>query len=143
MNRSNLPPILGPRTKTPPKRKRWLLPVGLILLAPLALLALTALYAWYQETEAPLHERNGAGYNSVVNNLRLIENAKDQWQLEHRRNNGETPTASDLTPYLKGMAMPVAVRGELYNLNPIGTPATATTTTKMYGMPIGSTISIK
>jgi RNA polymerase sigma factor (sigma-70 family) len=38
--------------------------------------------------------------NTCINNLRLIDSAKQQWALEHRAQAGDTPEWSDLQPYL-------------------------------------------
>jgi len=38
--------------------------------------------------------------NACVNNLRLIDSAKDQWALEQRKQSTDTPAGSDLQPYL-------------------------------------------
>ena len=38
--------------------------------------------------------------NACINNLRLIDSAKQQWALEHHKRNTDTPTEQDLTPYL-------------------------------------------
>jgi hypothetical protein len=38
--------------------------------------------------------------NSCVNNLRHMDGAKQQWQLEHKKSTNDTPTFEDLAPYL-------------------------------------------
>jgi hypothetical protein len=38
--------------------------------------------------------------NACINNLRLIDASKQQWALEFRKQNTDTPTADDLRPYL-------------------------------------------
>jgi hypothetical protein len=37
---------------------------------------------------------------SCIDNLRIICAAKDQWALEKRKQNTDTPTISDIQPYL-------------------------------------------
>lgn len=69
--------------------------------------------------------RETAQLNSIINNLRIIESAKDQWALEAKKGTGETPVNTEIQPYLKNNAMPTAVVGETYNINPVGTAATA------------------
>jgi len=71
--------------------------------------------------------------NPCINTLRLIDSAKQQWALEQRKQNTDTPAGSDLQPYLgRGMA------GELpycemdtnqsfatsYSINNVGTKPT-------------------
>ncbi len=41
-----------------------------------------------------------AQMNGCVNNLRCIDGAKQQWALETGKQDADTPTASDLQPYL-------------------------------------------
>ena len=38
--------------------------------------------------------------NSCINNLRLIDSAKQQWALEFKKGANDVPTADDLRPYL-------------------------------------------
>src|SRR5688572_17916495 len=71
--------------------------------------------------------RETASQNSLVNNLRQIESAKDQWHLEHKKAIGDLPTESEIAPYLKNNQMPRPIVGETYVINPIGTPAHAVT----------------
>jgi prepilin-type N-terminal cleavage/methylation domain-containing protein len=38
--------------------------------------------------------------NACINNLRLIDSSKQQWALEQRKQNTDTPQSTDLQPYL-------------------------------------------
>ena len=38
--------------------------------------------------------------NACINNLRLVDSSKQQWALEQRKQNSDTPVGSDLQPYL-------------------------------------------
>ena len=38
--------------------------------------------------------------NACINNLRIIDGAKQQWALENHKQNTDTPTAEDIKPYL-------------------------------------------
>lgn len=69
--------------------------------------------------------RETAQKNAIINNLRVIESAKQQWALEMKKHSTDTPGNTDLTPYLKGNSMPSAVAGETYNINPVNMEATA------------------
>jgi prepilin-type N-terminal cleavage/methylation domain-containing protein len=69
--------------------------------------------------------RETAQKNAIINNLRVIESAKQQWALENKKASGDTPVATDLTPYLKGGNMPTAVAGETYTINAVNTEAHA------------------
>ncbi len=90
-----------------------------------------------------LKARENGQLNSVLNNLRLIESAKDQWALENKRGTGDTldwtSSATGLGGYIKfGTVKDVA--GETYNLNAIGTAATATIAGKLGTYAQGATI---
>jgi hypothetical protein len=57
---------------------------------------------------------------ACVNNLRLIDGAKEQWALDHQKPPGALLTAADIAPYLKGNTLPVCPAGGIYTLNPVG-----------------------
>jgi len=44
--------------------------------------------------------RATAQMNACINNLRLIDSSKQQWALEQRKANTDTPQGTDLQPYL-------------------------------------------
>ena len=50
------------------------------------------------EAQAAASRRNAA--SACINNLRLIDSAKQQWALEQRKQATDTPTMDDLRPYL-------------------------------------------
>jgi Tfp pilus assembly protein PilE len=83
--------------------------------------------------------RETAQYNAVLNNLRMMESAKEQWALENKKREGSPVTEQNLTEYLRGGRInPIA--GETYNINPVGTPATATLSQRIMNHPAGSVI---
>ena len=87
--------------------------------------------------------REIAQLGAIINNLRVIENAKDTWALENKKGTGDTPGPTDIGPYLKGGNFPPSmVVGETYNINPVGTPATATTPVKLGTYTPSSTITL-
>ena len=57
---------------------------------------------------------------ACINNLRVIDGAKQQWALERQKPAGALLTAADLTPYLRSNAVPVCPAGGVYTLNPVG-----------------------
>jgi hypothetical protein len=68
--------------------------------------------------------RNTAACSSgCLNNLRLIEGAKDQWAIEYHRTNREAVSVSDITPYIK-FGLPVCPEGGTYSIHAIGINAT-------------------
>ena len=78
--------------------------------------------------------RNDARAKTCVNNLRLIEAAKDQWAMATNAAEGANVTVAD-NEYIqcfKGNAQPVCPVGSTaYTVNPVGTnPACASSATK-------------
>ena len=86
--------------------------------------------------------RETAQLNSIINNLRIIEGAKDQWALEQKKGTGDLPGTADITPYLKNNAMPNPVVQEVYNIKEVGSGATATTPVKLGSYAVGAEVSI-
>jgi prepilin-type N-terminal cleavage/methylation domain-containing protein len=72
-----------------------------------------------------------ARYNSIIQNLRVIDNQKQLWAAEHKKGDNETPTETDLSPYFQNGKFPPAVVGETYNINPVGQQPTATTPSRL------------
>jgi len=90
-----------------------------------------------------MKSRETAQLNTIINNLRVIENAKDTWALENRKGTGDTPADSDIAQYLKNNAFPpTLVVGETYTINPVGIPATAKTPVKLGSYPPNSNITL-
>jgi len=65
--------------------------------------------------------RQTAQRNACINNLRQIDLVKQQWAQEKNAAAGATPTAQDISPYLKGgfenLRCP---QGGTYQVNPLG-----------------------
>ena len=60
--------------------------------------------------------------NACINNLRLIDSAKQQWALENRKQNTDTPAWEDLRPYLgRGASgeLPSCPDGGTYTANAV------------------------
>jgi hypothetical protein len=60
-----------------------------------------------------------AQVNACINNLRMIDGAKQQWALEKQKGPNAMPTAADLSPYLRSNTLPVCPAGGVYTLNPV------------------------
>ena len=56
---------------------------------------------------------------TCINNLRLIDDAKQQWALEHNIAATVVPVAKDLLPYLKDGVFPECPDGGTYSLNAV------------------------
>lgn len=86
--------------------------------------------------------RETAQLNSIINNLRVIDGAKQQWALETKQASTATPTSNDIIPYMKNNAMPTQVVGETYNILSVTQSPTATTPSTLAGNPGGTTVSL-
>ena len=68
--------------------------------------------------------RTNARRSTCINNLRLVDAAKEQYALENNKDSATTPASGDLTAYLKGGAMPTCQSSGSYTINAIGTNPT-------------------
>ena len=67
--------------------------------------------------------RQTAQQNACLNNLRIIDAAKQQWALEKSKTADAIPTVQDIAPYLKLDAngnVPGCPSGGTYTLNAVG-----------------------
>ena len=67
--------------------------------------------------------------NKCVNNLRLIQAAKDQYAIENSVPDTVEPGTAEVQVYLKNNVMPSEPTGSTYTINPINTNATCDTGT--------------
>jgi Mg-chelatase subunit ChlD len=110
---------VAPKEFVPHPRRRewsWLVPLSAVAVAIMILAAITI----PNFTKA----RENAQVNSVLNNLRILEGAKDQWALENKKSGNDVVTLGDLKDYLKGGAVR-PVQGEHYNVGRVSDPVTA------------------
>ena len=87
--------------------------------------------------------RENAQLNSIFNNLRIIEGAKDQWALENKKGTGDTVgSIVTISDYLKGGTVKPVV-GEVYATTTVGAASTATlpATVKLGTYATGAVIS--
>ena len=57
--------------------------------------------------------------STCLNQLRLIDNAKQQWALDKNKNNAARPSVRELTPYFKESAFPICPAGGVYFINAV------------------------
>ena len=110
---------VAPKEFVPQPRRRewsWVVP----LTATAAALVLLAAITMPNFTRA----RENGSVNSVLNNLRILEGAKDQWALENKKSGDDVVTLGDLTDYLKDGTVK-SVLGEQYKLGRVSDPVTA------------------
>ncbi|HAL91738.1 MAG TPA: prepilin-type cleavage/methylation domain-containing protein [Verrucomicrobia bacterium] len=69
--------------------------------------------------------RNTSRANACINNMRLIDAAKEQWALATGAADLAVPADADVAPYIKGGVMPVCpAGGAVYTINALGTDPT-------------------
>jgi hypothetical protein len=68
--------------------------------------------------------RDVAMENACINNLRMIDAAKQQWALQNSKNAGDVPTAADLKPFLKTGAFPICPSGGTYTIGAVSNAPT-------------------
>jgi prepilin-type N-terminal cleavage/methylation domain-containing protein len=89
-----------------------------------------------------LKARETSQFSAIINNLRLIESAKELWALESRQGGGTLPVETNIVSFLRGNAMPKPVVGETYNINAVGTPPDATIPVALGTVPAGGTVTL-
>jgi len=57
---------------------------------------------------------------TCINNLRLIDDAKQQWSVDFDQPDSAVPSEKDLLPYLQGGVFPVCPAGGIYFINAVG-----------------------
>jgi hypothetical protein len=63
--------------------------------------------------------RQTAQQNACISNLRQIDGAKQQWALENKKTDNDTPTRTDLDPFLRNKQFPTCPAGGSYTINPL------------------------
>jgi regulator of replication initiation timing len=61
-----------------------------------------------------------AQLNTCINNLRLIEAAKQQWALDNSKTDDDVPNALELLPYFQNDVFPTCPAGGTYTINAVG-----------------------
>ena len=65
-------------------------------------------------------QQEAADRNTCINNLRMIDAAKQQWALDKNKNLQATPSVQDLQPYFKNGIFPACPSGGSYTINAVG-----------------------
>lgn len=71
-----------------------------------------------------MRSREKVQLNNIKQNLRLIDNSKEQWAVEGNRPSTAEPTQEDLAPYFKHGEIP-KTEGVTYQLGAVNEPAQA------------------
>ncbi len=117
MNESQPPPIPIPRARKSGTPTWAMVLIGLSIagVVGIALIGMLAAIAVPNFVRA----RDTAQRNACINNLRMIDGAKQAWALESKQELGSLPTGANLSPYLKsGFDVLRCPRGGDYEINP-------------------------
>ena len=68
--------------------------------------------------------RNTAQRNACITNLRQLDGAKQQWALENKKGDTDTPTPDDVKVYIKNERFPSCPGGGSYTVNAVNTDPT-------------------
>ena len=71
--------------------------------------------------------RDTSMHNACINNMRMIQAAKQEWALENGKPGDATPTENDLTPYFQNHQFPHCPAGGTYTINNITNPPACST----------------
>jgi hypothetical protein len=104
------------------------------LIAPIGLLAGIAVPNFVRARET-------SQMNAIINNLRMLDGAKQQWALENKKGGSDEPTMADLEPYL-GRATMKPIIGEKYIVNPVNASPQVEFTSKVRSYSAGSRASL-
>jgi uncharacterized protein (DUF3084 family) len=72
-----------------------------------------------QQIQQVQTQNQTAQANACINNLRMIDGAKQQWALENKKTADAVPAVQDLIPYLKDQAFPACPTGGAYTINAV------------------------
>ena len=64
--------------------------------------------------------RDTAQRNVCINNLRMIDSAKQQWALDNKKEDTAVPAQSDVVRFLINQRFPVCPAGGAYTISPVG-----------------------
>src|SRR5438445_7785696 len=62
--------------------------------------------------------------NACINNLRQIDGAKQQWALENKKSDTDTPLSTDVQVYIKNSLFPHCPAGGTYTVSAVNTDPT-------------------
>lgn len=72
--------------------------------------------------KTPVYEDTPANRKMCINNLRIIDAAKEQWAMEAGASHGQPVDLAGCNQYIRGNATPVCPAGGTYTYNRAGTP---------------------
>jgi prepilin-type N-terminal cleavage/methylation domain-containing protein len=87
-----------------------------------------------------IRARENAQLKLILNNLRVLEGAKDQWAMENKKGTGDTTDLTTLSDYLKGATLKPIVN-ETYTSESVGRTPFAISPVTLGTYPAGSSIT--
>lgn len=82
-------------------------------------------------TPSFMNARSASRMNTCINNLRQLTGAKDQWAMEHAKNEADPVVMNEVIVYMKG-GLPTCPSSGTYNFANVGSNATCTITGHLY-----------
>ena len=67
------------------------------------------------------HARTNARRGTCINNMRILDAAKQEYALENNKDAATVPASDDVAPYMRSNAMPICPAGGIYSIEAIGT----------------------
>lgn len=102
---------------TPGNRSGFTLVEVMIVVGIIGLIAAIAVPSYVKS-------RNVSRQNACINNLRIIDSAKEQWAMEAKQSDGSTVVINDANEYVKGSTTPFCPTGGSYTYRNIGSSPT-------------------
>ena len=96
--------------------------IDIIAVISIALILLTLLIPAIYAPRTPCR------LNTCINNLRIIECAKELWAREYHKTNGDDVVTSEVNKYIKGNTTPICPNNGTYSYNAIGKDPTCSIT---------------
>ena len=79
--------------------------------------------------------RNSAQKNACINNLRQIDGGKQQWALENKKSDTDTPLKTDVQVYIKNSIFPSCPSSGTYTVGAVNTDPTCSQSAAGHVMP--------
>ena len=79
--------------------------------------------------------RNTAQKNACINNLRMIDSGKQQWALENKKSDADTPPDASVALYIKNNRFPTCPAGGTYTTGAVNTDPTCSKSADGHALP--------